>query len=431
MAYHKFQSIGVLAILFGVGFGFTSGNAQGGWLKDRLEDVKKIPNSIPHVPNPIQPQIDIITGTPPKQAFSDFVKNNGNTIVTVVDKARTVSNTAEMPLSNAVQAVGGKYGTIAYEILSGTQRYQREFVFSAADGAANILQGQDPLAALALPLAAAIRDARSKFYNESKPLPDKLIQLLAPVLPMPLLHRARYAKGELKIALPYIINSEKKMFENEPTHAVTVDDIIVFSNVPGCETESDVVWWAHELHHVHQFSQWGVDQFAFNYLKHSGRVESEANHAEEFVRSYLEKLPTGNVLQPEASFSKIHWYEKKQIETPLGVTEVFVETQQAMSGFQATDRCIIKGDDVVILKDKSIISITQGGITVGSQISPPTDPLCSFDLLSHKSGRRYCVAPPTGYVLARDPLTPLTNTIIGSGIVVGRCAKCGIGVSCP
>jgi hypothetical protein len=248
---------------------------------------------------------------------------------------------------------------------------------------------------------------------------------------MPQLHRARYAKGELKIALPNIINSEKKMFENEPNHAVTVDDIIVFSHVPGCETESDIVFWAHELHHVHQFAQWGVDQFAFNYLKHSGRVESEAKHAEEFVRSYLEKLSTGSVLKPEASFPKIHWYEKEQIETPLGLAEVFVETQQAQSGFQATDRCIIKGDDVVILADKSVISITQGGITVGAQISPPTDPLCSFDLLSNKSGRRYCVAPSTGYVLARDPLTPPTNTIIGSGIVVGRCAKCGIGVSCP
>ena len=406
----------VLAIVAG-----PAPEAEAGWFKDRVRDVKKIVGKVPQVPLPIKPQLDIVLGTPPKQAFKDFVQGNGKNIGTVANTSRVLTNAVDRPLSNFSQAVGGKYGTIAYELLTGSQRLQNEFVFTAANGAANLLQGQDPLAALALPLAAAIRDARSKFDAQAKPLPPEVIELLAPVVPMPLLQRARYARGDLKISLPSVINAGQKMFAGVD-HAVTVDDIIVFSKVPGADSEADLVWWAHEIHHVHQYMQWGVDQFAFNYLKHSGRVESEAEHAAEFVRSYLRQLPTSTAIQPQAALPKVRMYRTAAIATPLGSTQVFVEAPATQlggppGGRVATDRCMVTGEDLLIMSDNTIVSLMRGGDAVGARL-PPLDPRCAFDLLSHGSGRRFCVARPSGHVLD------------ASLFVLGQCYRCSPATPC-
>jgi hypothetical protein len=58
------------------------------------------------------------------------------------------------------------------------------------------------------------------------------------------------------------------------THAVTVDNIIVFSQEPGL----DSIWfWAHELQHVEQYRTLGISGFAAEYTSDYQRLEDEAN----------------------------------------------------------------------------------------------------------------------------------------------------------
>lgn len=56
--------------------------------------------------------------------------------------------------------------------------------------------------------------------------------------------------------------------------AVTLDDVIVFQNRD--EALEDPKLWAHELKHVMQFEEWGVQGFATRYLSDYNAVENEA-----------------------------------------------------------------------------------------------------------------------------------------------------------
>lgn len=415
-------------ILGTIGFGGLSGlpaSAYAGWLKDRIKDVKKLAAKLPPVPSPLPVQLDIVLGTPPKVAVGDFIESQGKNLGSIARTTRTVSAELTRPVSEAVAQVGGKYGTIAYEIVTASERLQREFLFTGAEVAGATLRGQDPLVSLAMPLAAAVRDARAQFDSQATPLPSELVELLAPVIPRVLLHRARYAQGDLKIALPNIINRGQVMFGDASGHAVTIDDIIVFSKVPGFDSEDDIVWWAHEIHHVHQYSTWGVDQFAFNYLKHSGRVEAEADHAGEFVRSYLRKLPAQGPILPEAGFSMMRSYVAQSIATPLGQSQVFVEAASPAVTAPSSDRCIVYGEEILVGQDGLVRSLTAGGIRIGTKLYPAS-PACVFDLFSERSGRRYCVVRPSGYVLTGSPATAMGVPIEVAGTAIGRCARCDV-----
>ena len=56
--------------------------------------------------------------------------------------------------------------------------------------------------------------------------------------------------------------------------AVTLDDVIVFEE--GNTAVEDPRFWAHELKHVMQFEEWGLQGFATRYLSDYNAVENEA-----------------------------------------------------------------------------------------------------------------------------------------------------------
>jgi hypothetical protein len=57
--------------------------------------------------------------------------------------------------------------------------------------------------------------------------------------------------------------------------AMTLDYVIVFANED--EARNDPKLWAHELRHVMQFEEWGVEGFATRYLADSIAVEDVAS----------------------------------------------------------------------------------------------------------------------------------------------------------
>ena len=67
--------------------------------------------------------------------------------------------------------------------------------------------------------------------------------------------------------------------------AVVLDTVIVFRN---SEAVHSVPLWAHELHHVKQYNNWGIDEFAKRYVRNHQDVEAEADAAAE---RYLNSLP--------------------------------------------------------------------------------------------------------------------------------------------
>ncbi|MGE3247927.1 MAG: hypothetical protein AB7J19_16500, partial [Beijerinckiaceae bacterium] len=141
---------------------------------------------------------------------------------------------------------------------------------------AAIARTGDPRNAVAVALAAAIRDARARHYPGSRPLPPRVIAALSGTIPATTLKRARYVVRDPRASLPTLVNGAQKYFAGND-HAVVADDVIVFSTLPSMDTPKGIEWWAHEVHHVHQYGVWGIDRFARTYVRDNGKIERRAD----------------------------------------------------------------------------------------------------------------------------------------------------------
>jgi hypothetical protein len=101
-----------------------------------------------------------------------------------------------------------------------------------------------------------------------EPIPEPIREALAGYVPEPILARVRWREGASELSLPQNVIR----FGHVP--AVTLDDVIVFQERRAALEDPKL--WAHELKHVMQFAEWGVDGFARRYLSDYEAVESEA-----------------------------------------------------------------------------------------------------------------------------------------------------------
>jgi hypothetical protein len=107
--------------------------------------------------------------------------------------------------------------------------------------------------------------ARARGVDE---IPRAVRSALAGYVPEQVLDRVRWRVGASELSMPQNVIR----FGHVP--AVTLDDIIVFQERR--TALEDPKLWAHELKHVMQFAEWGVDGFALRYLSDYEAVESEA-----------------------------------------------------------------------------------------------------------------------------------------------------------
>jgi len=169
------------------------------------------------------------------------------------------------------QAVAGDTGKTVLTLATGLDRLQVEFGTTAAIQASHIAQGKDPAMLIAAPLAAALRAAHDQFEPQSQSIPADIRQRFSGQYPDDVLNQARFAIGGLSISAPDIANGTRRIISSSD-NATTVGNVIVFSTNP----TSNFHWWAHELRHVQQYSEWGIDKFAYNYLTSCHFVESQA-----------------------------------------------------------------------------------------------------------------------------------------------------------
>jgi len=101
-----------------------------------------------------------------------------------------------------------------------------------------------------------------------EPIPPQIRAKLAGYVPDAVLDRVRWreAVGELSMT--------QNVLRFGDTAAVTLDDVIVFRERRTALEDATI--WAHEIKHVMQFAEWGIESFATRYLSDSGAVEQEA-----------------------------------------------------------------------------------------------------------------------------------------------------------
>jgi len=106
-------------------------------------------------------------------------------------------------------------------------------------------------------------------------LPEDVKEGLAGTFDASVLQRARWTVGSVEITLPNGLGRTRKFFGDD--YAVVVEDIIVFNRQPPAFRD-DPFWWGHEVTHVQQYKELGVDDFARKYIFSGGAdLENPAN----------------------------------------------------------------------------------------------------------------------------------------------------------
>lgn len=126
---------------------------------------------------------------------------------------------------------------------------------------------------------SALQRSRDEARADSKPMPEKIRKALSPFYDDKLMASVRYKVGDTSQG-----GLAGFAIRNGNAAAVTLVDTVVFKEDRHTD---DLELWAHEMHHVEQFRDWGVNGFASRYAFGWQHVEAEAEaKAAEFVSWY-------------------------------------------------------------------------------------------------------------------------------------------------
>ncbi len=135
-------------------------------------------------------------------------------------------------------------------------------------------------------LTATLVRSREAARADSQPIPKEIRDGLSPYFDDELLDLVRFRVGDTSAD-----GVAAFAIRNGNAAAVTLVDTIVFKN----DTHArNLALWAHEMHHVQQFKEWGVAGFAARYSFGWKDVEAEAEaRADDFILWY--KKRTGQI----------------------------------------------------------------------------------------------------------------------------------------
>lgn len=130
-------------------------------------------------------------------------------------------------------------------------------------------------------LAVWLQQSRDQAEQSgSQPIPLEIRAQLQGYFPDEVLMAARYSTGALDQ-----LNAAQAIMQNPDTEAVTLVDVVVFRSEE--DAQKNVALWAHELFHVQQYREWGVQGFATRYTDNYDAVEAPAYEMQRRVAKAL------------------------------------------------------------------------------------------------------------------------------------------------
>jgi hypothetical protein len=137
-----------------------------------------------------------------------------------------------------------------------------------------------------LALAAAVRQGEAQASYGARPMPASVYQQLQAYFAPNFLQGVRYNTFDnARISLDSAV-----MMLNNDVAAITLNDIVVFRNEYDAQ---NVVTWAHELTHVLQYRNMGIDTFANVYTTNAWILENQAIDMQTRVAQGLNGSPQG------------------------------------------------------------------------------------------------------------------------------------------
>jgi len=301
-------------------------------------------------------------------------------------------------MQNYVAEHVGHIGSFAIDLGDFADQYSLSTAAAANDYEATVIAKGNLRYILGIPLAAAIQQAHDRFQRIAKPIPtDVRSELLKRGFTTTVLDRARYAVGTVEIALPNFVGKFERYFEHQDM-AVTVDNIIVFPREPGSYAES-CTWWAHEMTHVKQYTEMGVEAFAYSYsndVVHGKKYMNIQLEADAFANA--DKVTDGNQCTAQlAGDLAVRLQAEKSLDASNKTTDTtHYFTNILQRGEKYIARVTIPSSDIpgiFLITDKSRIiavnPITGEGIAVGHATVPPVPNPKHYAWIFDLPGKKY------------------------------------------
>lgn len=118
--------------------------------------------------------------------------------------------------------------------------------------------------------------------GDVSPIPASIRAQLETYFDPQTLDAVRYRVGDDTQA-----NLSYALLQNQDVSAVTLVDLIVFRNAE--DAQDNVILWAHELVHVQQYRELGIDEFSTRYVRDYVALESPAYQMQSRVRYALKQ----------------------------------------------------------------------------------------------------------------------------------------------
>lgn len=136
-------------------------------------------------------------------------------------------------------------------------------------------------------LVFALQQARDEANTAgTQPIPLHVRAQLEPWYDFAVLDAARYRVGD-----PQQLSAANALLHNPDVNALTLIDTIIFRRAP--DAEDNVALWAHELKHVQQYQELGVEEFARRYTRDFNALEGPAYAIEAEVAKALRERSSG------------------------------------------------------------------------------------------------------------------------------------------
>jgi len=176
-----------------------------------------------------------------------------------------------MRLSGAILAAAVS-GTVLAQSLSNPPTLESLAAMGteALAAAANGLDLLDPAVRdIAAPaIAAWVMDSRDAAVARGvEKIPTEVRDALNGFVPHEILERVRWRSDDEAFSI------SQSLFVAGYASALTLEDVVLFAST---ENANDPKLWAHEIYHVMQYEEWGVDGFVTRYLTDRASVERDA-----------------------------------------------------------------------------------------------------------------------------------------------------------
>lgn len=156
---------------------------------------------------------------------------------------------------------------------------------AGTDQGGQVLQDVERMATASV--VFALRQARDEATaNGTQAIPLHIRAQLEPWYDFAVLDAARYRVGDEQQ-----VSAANALLQNPDVNAVTLIDTVIFRRTR--DAEDNVALWAHELKHVQQYQELGVEEFARRYTRNYDELEAPAYKIEAEVAKALRERGAG------------------------------------------------------------------------------------------------------------------------------------------